>query len=129
MKDNDRWVLYAVLLVLLIGLSLGGLDIYSLTHYDKVESMLTVRDGNKPGKKNAYASYEYMGTRYEDKYLDRYDAFTMKNGKSYVVLINPASPEKPHTTSFALEVLFIVIGAAGVYGCIKKGKRIPNNES
>lgn len=117
---NKNMIFVSVgILLLLIGLGLGGMDVYRLTNYDRVESMLTVTYRQHSGKK-AHVSYEYQGTRYEDKVLSSYNAFTMKDGKAYDLLINPASPEHPQTTSFALDVLFLVMGGVAVYAGTRK---------
>lgn len=106
---EKKIILITGILFVLIALGLGGLDVYRLTHFDRVESMLTIKQRYKAGKK-AHVTYEYQGEYYEDKILSSYNAFTMKNGKNYTVLIDPAMPDNPYATSFALEVMFLILG-------------------
>ena len=107
--------------LILIALGLGALDLYHVTQYEKVEAQLVVVRKNSSGKK-AHVSYEYQGVKYEDKALSSYNAFTMKNGKTYTVLIDPKNPDTPHATSFTLEILFFAFGVISVLAWMKEKK-------
>lgn len=102
-KDEKFFLIIGVLLVI-AAIALTGYDIYKLTHYERVESKV-VNVLRRSNGRHAHVTYEYDGKLYEDIALSYYDAFTMKIGKKLTVLINPAKPEKPHTT-----MLF--------YGCV-----------
>lgn len=118
--NNKLIFVIAGLVFFLIGCAFGIKDINTKTKYEKVESVLTIyyaRDNDKKAK----VSYEYNGKQYTDKVLSSFNAFTMKDGKKYTIYINPENPEKPHTTSFALDIIFAGMGAFAAYvGLTKK---------
>lgn len=118
---KERSFLIVGIAFILIALVLGGLDVYHSTHFEKVEAQLFVVHNQSSGKR-AHVHYEYKGVKYEDKALSSYNAFTMKNGKAYTVLIDPKKPDVPHTTSFALDIMFLVIGVVCVLSWIKERK-------
>ena len=119
-KQNALLILFGII-VLLVGLFATGMDIYQMSNYERVESTLVVKQKYRKGY-TAYASYEYNGVEYEDKGLSYYNAFFMKDGKKFTVLINPGKPEKPCTTSFALNMLAVILGGASIYGVIVKAR-------
>ena len=96
----------------LIGIIIIGVSIHHMVFYDKVETQLEVRtywDGEDDCR-DACVTYEYNGRVYEDVALGSFNAFTMKDGESYTVYINPEKPERPATTNYALGILFVVMG-------------------
>ena len=118
MKKNKVIIAVGVLLFV-FAIILGALDLYRMTSYEHVDSMLRISYRKGAGKK-AHVSYEYQGVKYEDKVLSAYNAFTMKDGKSYTVLIDPDVPENPYTTSFALDLMILAGGVASIYAGRKK---------
>ncbi len=104
--------------MVIAAIALTGYDIYKLTHYERVESKV-VNVLRRSNGRHAHVTYEYDGKLYEDIALSYYDAFTMKTGKKLTVLINPAKPEKPHTTMFFMDVLLLLMG----YLCILAGSK------
>lgn len=118
---KKRSFLIVGIALIVIAIGLGALDLYHLTQFEKVESQLIVVHTKSSGKK-AHVSYEYQGVRYEDKALSSYNAFTMKNGETYTVLIDPKNPDTPHATSFTLEILFFVFGVIAILAWVKEKK-------
>lgn len=106
---------FLCLIFVLIGVIMIGVSVHHMVAYDKVECQLAVRtawDGEGNNRK-AYVTYEYDGVIYKDVALGSFNAFTMKDGKSYMVYINPEKPEWPTTTNYALGILFVIAGGIG----------------
>ena len=101
-------------LLILGSLALCGLDVYRLINFEKVNATVEVYRRTK-GKK-ARVTYEYGGEIFENKVLASYNGFVMKNGKKLTVMIDPAKPDDPHTTSFALETMCLLCGVAILIG-------------
>ena len=120
-KKADKKKVFLIIGILFVILSAGffGKDIYRVTHFERVETTLKVTHKSKRGYK-AYAAYEYQGKHYEDKVLSYYNAFTMKDGKNLEVLIDPAKPDQPQTTTFFWDVCFMLTGIIFVIFGLKK---------
>lgn len=123
-KNDDKFFLIIGVLLIIAAIALTGYDIYKLTHYERVESKV-VNVLRRSNGRHAHVTYEYDGKLYEDIALSYYDAFTMKTGKKHTVLINPAKPEKPHTTMFFMDVLLFLMG----YLCMLPGLKKNNDKS
>lgn len=126
-KKDGKLFLGIGILLLVIGIGLGAWDVYCLTQFERVESQLIVRRSSRKGKK-AHVSYEYQGQKYENKVLSSYNAFTMKSGKAYTVLIDPEHPDRPHATTFALDTFFVIFGIITIYAEIGSRKRVRNED-
>ncbi len=118
-KSNKKSVFSIIgIILVLLALVLIGKDAYHVINYEHVESTLKVVRKPQRGYK-AYASYEYKGKKYEDIVLSSYNGVIMKDGKSFTLLIDPANPDQPQTTSFFLDALFMISGVA----CVIVGKK------
>lgn len=115
---KGRWLMIVGCLMMLGAFLFSGLDIYRLFTFEKVDAAVEVY--RSPKGKKARVTYEYGGEIYEDYVLSSYNAFTMKNGKKMTVLIDPAKPENPHVTNFAMETLFLLGGVLILYGELKQ---------
>ena len=122
MKVTSKMFFGVGLVFCLLGLLGGGIDVYRMVKFDKVEADVHVTHGTHSGYK-AHVGYDYGGTRYEDKILNSYNAFTMKDGKTISVYIDPDKPNDPHVTSFALEVAFAGFGGLAIWGGTVRGKK------
>ena len=123
MKKNigkEKLFLIIGIILVLVALGIAGLDIYHVTQLEHVESTLKVIRKSSNSGKHAYVTYDYQGTTYYDKVLSSYNAFTMKNGKSYTVLIDASKPDQPYTTSFALDVMMLAFGVICVAVGVKR---------
>ena len=106
-------------ILLLVSVALLGKDIYYLTHFEHVETTLNVIHYPDRGYK-AYASYEYQGQRYEEKALSFYNAFVMKDDKTFTVLIDPAKPDSPKSTTFSIDACLMFFGIISVLVGLKR---------
>ncbi|MCR4598420.1 MAG: hypothetical protein K5678_05240 [Acetatifactor sp.] len=117
---KEKVLLIVGILLVLAALGIAGLDIYHVTQLEHVESTLKVIRKSSNSGKHAYVTYDYQGTTYYDKVLSSYNAFTMKNGKSYTVLIDASKPDQPHTTSFVLDIMMLAFGVICVAVGVKR---------
>ncbi|HBZ53430.1 MAG TPA: hypothetical protein DEO82_06620 [Eubacterium sp.] len=117
-SDKNRTVLIVGIVLILVATVLFGFDVYKSVKLEHVESSMKVIHKPKKGKK-AYVTYDYQGERYEDKVLSYYNAFVMKNGKKFTVLIDPAKPDEPKTTNYAIDVLVMFFGVVCVVATVK----------
>lgn len=120
MKNNDNKKLFIVIgcLFIFIGFALLVGSVYVQTQYEKVDSTLTIHYGRK-NRKTAYVEYYYNDVHYSDKGLNSFNGFTMKDGKTYTVYINPEKPDQPHAVSYTFAIVLIGFGALAV-GCVRK---------
>ena len=116
------------IIMLLISLLFMVIDIYQIINLDRVEATLTVTRKYKGYV--AYATYEYLGVRYEEKCIKSCggifttcNTFVMKDGKSFTVLIDPAKPDIPQATNFGMEIFVITLGIAFVIGFVKENQK------
>lgn len=109
-NNQDKIFTSAAIFFAAVGLFLIGLSIFYIVSYDKVEGEINiVRYGTNNGK-HAHITYEYEGELYEDKGLSSYNGFTMKDGETYTVYVNPDKPESPKVTSFTMGILSLGLG-------------------
>lgn len=122
--DNKLIAIIICSMFIIVGGLLLFKDIHASRNYVKTESVITLYRTVKNEKK-AKVTYEYDGKKYEDKTIDSYNGFTMKDGKNYTVYINPEKPDQPVTVSYALDVVFVGMGVFAMVVAIKgKNKRI-----
>ncbi|MDO5156982.1 MAG: hypothetical protein Q4D51_13570 [Eubacteriales bacterium] len=122
MKNNDNKKLFIVIgcLFILVGLALLVGSVYVQTQYEKVDSTLTIHYGRK-NRKTAYVEYYYNDVHYTDKGLSSFNGFTMKDGETYTVYINPEKPDQPHTVSYMFAIILIGFSTF-VLLCVSKVK-------
>ena len=109
---SEKVFLWAGLLFIAIGIFLLCLSICYMIACDKTEGILDVGRHGARNAKRAHVTYEYDGVLYEDKGLSSYNAFTMKDGRTCTVYIDPETPDDPKVTSFGISAMLILFGAA-----------------
>ena len=111
---QDKIFMGAGIVVVLIGLVLVGFSIFYMATYDEAEGVLDVRKTGRNNRTQAYVTYEYKDVLYEDVGLSSYNAFTMKDGKSCTIYINPEKPEWSKVTSYGFGIFLVLFGIATV---------------
>lgn len=117
---HDKIFTGAGIIVMLIGLILVGFSIFYMATYDKVEGVLDVRKIGRNNRTQAYVTYEYKDVLYEDVGLSSYNAFTMKDGKSCTIYINPEKSEWPKVTNYGFGIILVLFGVA----TMKVGRKV-----
>lgn len=120
--NKDRFFGFSGIIFILLSAVFIGKDIYQLARFDRVESTLKVTNKHNGSGYKAHATYEYQGKRYEDKVLSYYNGVTMKDDEKFNVLIDPAKPDQPHTTTFFLDACFLIVGIPCLSGGLKKDR-------
>ena len=115
MRTNRIFIVVGIILVALALVS-SGRSVYRMITCDRVEAELRVVEHNGAERSwHAHVNYEYDGKKYTDIALTSFNAFTMKNGKKYRILIDPAHPDRPMTTSFGMDGILLLFGAVFFY--------------
>lgn len=111
-NEKERIFLLIGIIFIICGIGSAIWSTYKYMCMESATAIYKVENHSHRGKntKRASVTYEYDGVKYEDIYLDSYNAFTMKTGKKTTIYFKKSKPEQVYVLSVEWVVIFILFG-------------------